>query len=581
MALPTESKTFADLNAVSSENDSDLLALQQGNPAVGGGSPTPTRKWSLTQLKAWVDAHLASGGASVVGLSQGGNVQDAVRYVTPQMFGAVADGVTDDTAAINAAIEFARTSGRNEVRFPHGTYRTTDTIAPSASVFGMRLLGSGIFGTEILADHTSGPVVLLNRSNGGVTQMTINASASRQAAAATTNNYGLMYDPPDVAGQVCASMHTEKVRIINQPSHGLVHIGNSQKSRYEQVTVQDSGGHGFVFDTGVLTGRTNKSDPSLTTFDTCWALGNAGHGLKVGDPGDDAGSAPVRFLMNNFECADNATDAAVRLTPDEVWLRGLNFTFDTCACGTASAAYAGSIRFAGELLQVRNHRSVRTTRTLFLQQDHVVSRTHAIKVDGLRVLNDAQDPAVVIDDLDNVSDVTLNTYGNASNITSGFTAGAVNCIWEDRPAIQQSVKTTQSQVVNNSNTLVDDDSLQVALAANETVAFELVLRYQTNDTADFKAALVAPSGATVRWNNDLYVATGDAVVIPNSDIVEGATRAFGGSTSGAARSVTIRGQCTMSSTSGFLKVQWAQNTADTSNTLVLAGSRLTVSRSNV
>lgn len=54
MALPTESKTFADLNAVSSENDSDLLPLQQGNPPAGGGSPTPTRKWSLTQLASWM-----------------------------------------------------------------------------------------------------------------------------------------------------------------------------------------------------------------------------------------------------------------------------------------------------------------------------------------------------------------------------------------------------------------------------------------------------------------------------------------------------------------------------------------------
>ncbi|HGW8460432.1 TPA: glycosyl hydrolase family 28-related protein [Klebsiella pneumoniae] len=43
-------------------------------------------------------------GASLSVLLQGGNVQQAISWVTPEMFGAVGDGVADDTAALQAAL---------------------------------------------------------------------------------------------------------------------------------------------------------------------------------------------------------------------------------------------------------------------------------------------------------------------------------------------------------------------------------------------------------------------------------------------------------------------------------------------
>ncbi|WP_425401266.1 hypothetical protein [Algiphilus sp.] len=85
MALPTESKTFADLNAVSSENDSDLLPLQQGDPPAGGASPTPTRKWSLTHLIAWIKSKLGTAavvdtGPALDEVPTGQDLRDGVAY---------------------------------------------------------------------------------------------------------------------------------------------------------------------------------------------------------------------------------------------------------------------------------------------------------------------------------------------------------------------------------------------------------------------------------------------------------------------------------------------------------------------
>ena len=66
MALPTNAKYFADLNAASTEDDTHLLALQQGTPPAGGASPTPTRKWSLLSLRTWLQNHFVRGPATAV-----------------------------------------------------------------------------------------------------------------------------------------------------------------------------------------------------------------------------------------------------------------------------------------------------------------------------------------------------------------------------------------------------------------------------------------------------------------------------------------------------------------------------------
>ena len=50
---------------------------------------------------------LSSGGASLIGTEQGGTVQQALNYLTPEMFGAKGNGITDDRNAIQAAIDKA------------------------------------------------------------------------------------------------------------------------------------------------------------------------------------------------------------------------------------------------------------------------------------------------------------------------------------------------------------------------------------------------------------------------------------------------------------------------------------------
>jgi hypothetical protein len=92
------------------------------------------------------------------------------QTVSVKDFGAVGDDVADDTAAIQAAIDYGAPLGK-AIYFPAGVYRTTQTVGilrTDPSQFGLHIVGENNIYTQIKADHSSGPVLALNRSFGCV-----------------------------------------------------------------------------------------------------------------------------------------------------------------------------------------------------------------------------------------------------------------------------------------------------------------------------------------------------------------------------------------------------------------------------
>ena len=264
-----------------------------------------------------------------------------------------------------------------------------------------------------------------------------------------------------------------------------------------------------------------------------------------------------------------------------MWIRGTNMTFDTCAIGTTGAAVIGNIRFAGENLFVRNHRAVGATHTLRVEKDHLLLTTFGIVIDGLRVVNDVQNPVVIITDLANVRDLTANTFGSVGNMTSMFTPNALKAIWNRFPTLSV-VRRTTSQTVNNSTTLVDDTQLKLELAASETVYFEAVVRYSGDDTADIKIAFVGPTGATIRWDNynSIFINTSDVVTVSTGEVIEGNSRSFGCAAASGLRTLNIKGYVQTSTTAGALQMQFAQAAAVAADTTIQFNSVLKVFRNN-
>lgn len=113
-------------DGLAATSDGEAFAVSNGDGTVtiylnDGGVAVEQRTLATTDYLA------SQEGATAVGLSQGGSIQDAIRWVTPRATGAVADGVADDTAAIQAAIDLATAQGRPLVT-GEGTFRCTSTI---------------------------------------------------------------------------------------------------------------------------------------------------------------------------------------------------------------------------------------------------------------------------------------------------------------------------------------------------------------------------------------------------------------------------------------------------------------------
>jgi len=138
----------------------------------------------------------------------------------------------------------------------------------------------------------------------------------------------------------------------------------------------------------------------------------------------------------------------------------------------------------------------------------------------------------------------------------------------------QTIWKTADETVNNSATLQDDDALILALSASTTYRFEFELWYSTGAVPDFQFVPAYTGTQTATYHLTSFTVpagtTSTREEVHTSFSTYNATA--GGGTHGWARVEGIL----ITNAAGNLKIQWAQNTADASDTKVLAGSRLSV-----
>jgi hypothetical protein len=119
-----------------------------------------TRRVSVGQLSTYMENTLSlPDNAADIDYDPAGtgavqrSVQSKLREsVSVKDFGAVGDGVTDDTAAIQAAVTYLSSLGGGAVYFPHGTYKVTAQINIPAPVWTPFLI-SGNSRSQIVSTH--------------------------------------------------------------------------------------------------------------------------------------------------------------------------------------------------------------------------------------------------------------------------------------------------------------------------------------------------------------------------------------------------------------------------------------------
>lgn len=128
------------------------------------------------------------------------------------------------------------------------------------------------------------------------------------------------------------------------------------------------------------------------------------------------------------------------------------------------------------------------------------------------------------------------------------------------------------EIVNNSTILQNDDELGIAVEANKLYLFRLRLRLVSTAVANFKFAFTIPAAASMRDTPFLYVASP-----PTADVDSTVARALF-PTTGVDSVVTLTGHILTGANAGNVVLQWAQNTAEVSDTKVLVGSYLELLR---
>ena len=234
-------------------------------------------------------------------------------------YGAVGDGVTDDTAAVQAAIDSILSSGRRGVvSVPPGTYRLTSTVDIDGVSCGLVGEDGGELSTILYIDHTSGPGIRLKNRRNVLRNFEVTGSPTRAAAAAGTN-YGVLIEPDDIAGRRCTHNVIENVYVQDHPSHGIVAVGGVWFSEFKRLTIRDNGGHGLWFDNGNVSSRTNRENPGIVLLDRLEIFDNNGHGIQIGD--DNASSnRGFRFDIRNVDLYRNAQAAGTRKQAAQMWM---------------------------------------------------------------------------------------------------------------------------------------------------------------------------------------------------------------------------------------------------------------------
>lgn len=141
-------------------------------------------------------------------------------------------------------------------------------------------------------------------------------------------------------------------------------------------------------------------------------------------------------------------------------------------------------------------------------------------------------------------------------------------------------RSADSAPVNNSIALVNDSSLFWPLAANASYDYRITILYNSNATANLRAAFTFPAGCRMDPGSIglLVGGAGTVSILGFPNYASGFPISVAGIGASDA-ALHIFGKIDVGVTPGNLQFQFAQNTANVSNTIVRAGSSGTLRQS--
>lgn len=146
------------------------------------------------------------------------------------------------------------------------------------------------------------------------------------------------------------------------------------------------------------------------------------------------------------------------------------------------------------------------------------------------------------------------------------------------------VRRSSDSAAKTNNTLANDDTLKLSVAANEVWFFEaFLIESAANATMDFKVGWSVPAGTTMLWGtigNGTQITGGYMGIAaggtPTPMITESGTVSYG-SQNGITGHPAL-GIIAVGGTAGVVNLQWAQDTTDAGNLVLKANAYIRATR---
>ena len=259
----------------------------------------------------------SSSGAGLIGYKEGGTLEDAITYLTPDMFGAVGDGVSDDRVPLQAAINRANqlylaTGSQCEVRLLAKTYIVSQNPASTAingevsAGFGCINMLSGVIlqgpGTIKLKPGTSGanPGAIITNWTGpcvdsAIDRVSVDGNASNITA---TRMVGI---------NLC---NTTRVALTNLKVHNTLGIAGGIYMRRGGFSTSDYGCvesrimNCDVYDIGYIGIQAERPDGIIISGNNVFNTGDNGIDIEGNNASGSSGFGRQMLIANNI-CRNN------------------------------------------------------------------------------------------------------------------------------------------------------------------------------------------------------------------------------------------------------------------------------------
>ena len=531
--------------------------------------------------KYWYDASdttSADNGFTVIVGADGGRWKlqpTNSKYLITQA-GAVGDTGTDNKSAFSAI----NLSGASVV-IPEGIFTTTETFVFSG--VGRSIEGVGQGKSVLNADFVSGAALRLLSQYQSASNFSITGSATRYAAAYTSNGFGIHAETADVPDDPTVTrmrgLNLSNIDISGQTGAAVYLVGPvTDGGKLQSLRCFNNKGHGLAVDRGFLGGRVNKSTlpTGVINVTNMLSFGNTGHAIALGHKDDTTTTQTVRAVIDNLDANVSSMDLSQLYNATNlhgVWMAGSNNELINSVVSGSGSQMGAYVK--GTNNSIRNFRQVNTSATLEVGDNVAGLPTRDITLDGVNVVNAvAQTNAVILSNATDIRDVSIR-ISNTAGISNIVDTTLIRGLKLNNPTALR--RSTSDTVYNNTTTPTAINGLSYRAAANEAFRFRAGIFYSGDTAADVRLTVGStasvsliefgsPSGTKI--GASLAVDVIAAVTALNSPISLGADA--------SKRYFEMSGYIVNGATAATITINAAQLSAVSADTTIHAGSNLTI-----